>query len=126
MTDVIKIIRISIKRSFLKLRNDSPLFCKAIWKNIWISNIYFNHINWEAKKRKLKEIILRLSIINIIDEILEKWFLYEKRSRKNENFIYYEIQYEIEWEIFCLILSENKKSSKIILLSWFIKYKKSC
>jgi len=126
MIDVIKIVRISVKRSFLKLRKESPLFCNSIWKKIEISNIYFNHINWEAKKRKIKEIILRLSIINLVDEILEKWFLYEKRSRENENFIYYEIQYKLEWEIFCLILSENKKSSKVTLLSWFIKYKKSC
>jgi len=120
--DVIKIVRISVKYAFLNLRKKWLIYCNSIWENVQITNLYFNHINWEAKKRKIKEIVLRLSIINLIEEILEKWYLVETRSKDDELYIYHKIKYEIEWENFCLILSEVKKTWKIILLSGFLQY----
>lgn len=121
MLDIIKIVRISMKKSFKRLKENSPVFCTILNKDIKVTNTYFKHINWYAKHRKLKEIIIRLSIINLIDDILKNWILSEKRNE--ECFVYYEIQYEINWKVFCLVLSKNKKSAEIILFSWFVKNK---
>ena len=57
--------------------------------------------------------------MDFINEILLKWELTE--TRNEEDFIYYRIEYTIEWELFCLILSEIKNTNKIILFSSFIK-----
>ena len=119
MKKVVKLTRISAKRYFKQLRAKSPILCTVLNKEVQITTIYFQHISWKSKVRKIKEVVLRLLMINLIDEILEKWKLSEKREK--EKFIYYEIQYKIEWEVFCLVLSEMKKTWSLTLFSSFIK-----
>lgn len=114
-----KLTRISARKSFKILREKWPIFCKELNEKIKITNVYFDHISWNAKTRKTSEIILRLLMINLIEDILEKWKITE--TKKNENFIYYEIQYKFKWEVFCLVISKVKKSWNFILLSSFIK-----
>lgn len=114
-----KITRISARKSFKILREKWPIFCNALNTKIFVTNTYFDHIYGKSKVRQTEEIILRLLMINLIDDILEKWKIVEKRE--NDHFIYFEIQYKFKWEIFCLVISNIKKSWKFILFSSFLK-----
>ena len=116
---IIKVTRLSAKKHFKRLRGKSPIFCTALDKKIDITNTYLKHIDSNSKIRKVEEIILRLLMMDLINEVLLKWELTE--TRNEEDFIYYRIEYTIEWELFCLILSEIKNTNKIILFSSFIK-----
>lgn len=123
MKKLAKIIRISAKESFKNLRNGWPIFCKELKREIYITRVFFDHINWRSKEREIKEIILRLSTISLIQKILIKWKIRE--IRESEKFKYYWIKYKTEWEIFNLILSKKINWWKTILLSSFIENKKS-
>ena len=121
MKDIANIIRISIKKEFKKLRNKSPIFCNSLNQKVFINNLYLKHINWDSKDRGLKDVISRLPIINLIDDILKSWKLTEKRTEKW--FTYYRIERKIEWIIFCLIISETKNKNLTLLSSFAITKK---
>lgn len=123
MKDIAKIIRVSIKKEFKKLRNKSPLFCNSLKKNIRIDKLYLDHINWRSKQRELKDIISRLPIINLIEEIFQEWFLKETRIRNW--FTYHKIQLEIWWIDFSLVISESKNWNFTLLSSFADTRKKS-
>ena len=118
MKNITKITRITTKRFFNELRKKSPIFCNELNSQIKITKLFFDHINWSSKNRGIKDVIIRLLTISLIEEILKKWKLSE--IRENSFYKYHEIQFIIEWEIFCLILSETKKNWIITLLSSFV------
>ena len=81
MKNLAKIIRISVKKEFKKLRDKWSIYCHSLQKEIFINNLYLKHINWDSKDRELKDIISRLPIINLIEDILKNWILKETRKR---------------------------------------------
>jgi len=119
MKQIAKITRITTKKYFDDLKKKSWFFCNAINKKIKITWIYLNHINWRDRDRNVKEIVLRLLTIILVEDILKFWKLYE--TRKEKDFIYYRIHFEFKWEIFCIVLSEKKETSDIFLFSSFVK-----
>ena len=114
-----KLTRISSRKAFKILREKWPIFCPVLKTDIKITNTYFDHIYWKSKVRQTEEVILRLLMINMVDDIIENWKIAEKRE--NWDFIYYEIQYKFKWEVFSLVISNIKKNWKFILFSWFLK-----
>ncbi len=124
MKDIIKIVRIASKEWFKKLKKTWPLFCSSLNKNFVITNIFLRHISWNtAKKRKLKEIINRLSSISLIEKVALKWDLIETRNDVIvEKTSFYKHTYKIWLNIssveFFIVLWE-KKDWKIVLISTF-------
>lgn len=123
---LVKLVRLSSKEAFLKLRNIWPIFCLAINKNFEVTNLFLRHISGNATKRWIEEIIYRLTSINLIEKISENWDLIETR----ENIIIewhrkfkksYKINYKISDIDFFLILWE-KEDWKIILISVFLNF----
>ena len=91
MRKIWKITRVAVKRAFKKLRNQEKLFCNALNNDILVTKLYLNHINWNAKKRDLKEVILRLLTVILVEEILEKWILEENRNDEKK-FEFYDFE----------------------------------
>ena len=119
MKKIAKITRVAIKRAYNQLKDKQPLFCKSLNSDVKITRLYLNHINWSAKKRNLKEVVLRLLTVILVEEILEKWELVE--TRKTEEYEYYWIKHETDWEIFRMVLSKRIWSKNIYLLSTFVQ-----
>lgn len=125
MQHILRIIRISSKKWFKLLKEKAPYKCSELNKNIEITNIFLKHISGHRKPREIKDIIVRLWMINLIDDILLNWEIIEKRENwKYEWQVYnftYKISLKISWIIFILVIWQNK-SDKYILLSCFSKY----
>jgi len=126
MKKIVKLIRLSSKEAFLKLRNLWEINCYAIWKKFKITNLFFRHISWNAVKRNLREIIERLSSINLIEKISCNWELVETRNniiveKKNRFKKSYKIKYSFADIDFFIVLWE-KDNNEIILISVFINY----
>jgi hypothetical protein len=126
MKKIVKLVRLSSKEAFLKLRNLWEINCYAIWKKFKITNLFFRHISWNAVKRNLREIIERLSSINLIEKISCNWKLVETRyniivEKKNNFLKSYKIKYSFSDIDFFIVLWE-KDNNEIILISVFINY----
>jgi hypothetical protein len=125
MKHILRIIRISAKRWFKLLKEKSPYKCSELNSNIEITNIFQKHISWYQKQRTIKEIILRLWMINLIEDILLKWEIIEIRKNwKYEWKIYnitYRIQLKISWIKFIIVIWKTKKE-RYIILSCFQKF----
>ena len=120
MQKIAKLARISWKISYRMLREKSPIFCNCLKLDVKISQIYLKHIDPNRWKRSIKEIIKRLLMINSVNNILSNWEYIEKRE--DNNYFYHRIELKIQWEIFCLILSEKKSKPWFLsLFSSFIK-----
>jgi hypothetical protein len=78
MQHILRIIRISSKKWFKLLKEKAPYKCSELNKDIEVTNIFFKHISWHKKQRDIKEIIIRLWMINLIDDILLKWEISEE------------------------------------------------
>ena len=124
MKHILRIIRISSKKWFKLLKEKAPYKCSGLNKEIEITNIFLKHISWYKKPREIKDIIVRLWMINLIDDILLNWEIIEKRENwKYEWKIYnftYKVSLKLSWIRFILVVWENKKN-KLILLSCFSK-----
>ncbi len=120
MKRLYKILKISAKESFLKLRKESPYFCTALGKNISIGREFWNHINF-SKYRTIKEIIYRLSIISLVEKSLKEGILVETRNMQDSEKISYRIDLRIKNETFCMVCLENIKRDEISLLSCFVE-----
>ena len=126
MEKIVKLIRISSKEAFKKLRNVWEIECKDIWKSFKITNLFLRHISWITKNRGLRSIIERLSSINLIELISFEWKLVEKR----ENIIIewykkFNKSYKIRliiWKIEFFIILWEKVDWNIILISVFLNY----
>ena len=124
MENILKIIRISSNKWFKILRKNSPYFCKSLDNEVVVTRIFQNHISWYTKSRVNREIIERLSILNIIEDIFEKWNIINKREKwifewkeyKNT----YKISLKIKYFYFIVVIWEKYKWW-FILLSCFVK-----
>lgn len=124
MDKLIRIIRISSKEWFKDLKFKNPIFCNSIWKSFSATNIFYQHILWYKKSRATREIIERLSLINLIKKIAVEWELKETR----QNWIFEDMIFDNTFKIvlkigainFNIVLWEQK-SWKIVLLSCFVK-----
>ena len=125
MKKLVKLIRVSSKESFKKLRSLWNIYCWWIDKNFIVTNIFFRHISGSSKSRTLKNIIERLSSVNLIEKIARNWNLVEIREKPIIEWYEYNKSYKINLEIskidFFIILWE-RKSWEIILISVFMNY----
>jgi len=124
MEQLIKIVKISSKSSFNILKKNAPYFCTILDKNIFVTNKFYKHISWYSRNRKIEEIIERLSIISLIEEIALSWNIFQTKEDtfyEKMHFIKtYKLSYKIE-DIYFIILVWEKDSWKLILLSCFAK-----
>jgi hypothetical protein len=127
MKNLIKLVRIASKESFIKLRNLWEIKCNSLWKNFKVTNLFLRHISWSSKWRKIKDIIERLSSISLIEKIAEKWILVETRKNPIIEWYRYEYSYKIKLNIknidFFIILWD-RKTWETILISVFLNYLK--
>lgn len=124
MQHILRIIRISSKKWFKLLKEKAPYKCSELNKKIEITNIFLKHISGHRKQRDMKEIIIRLWMINLIDDILLKWIITEERKNIKYEWKYflnsYKISYKLNWIIFIVVIWK-KEEEKHILLSCFTK-----
>ena len=125
MKKLIKLVRLSSKKAFLKLRNIWNIYCPDLNKDFNITNLFLKHISWSSKNRKIRDVIERLSCINLIEEISERWKLIETRIEPQIEWYIYKHSYKINLTIknidFFMILWE-RKNWEIILISIFLNY----
>jgi len=125
MKNLVKLVRLSSKEAFKKLRASWEIYCKAIDKNFSVTNLFLKHISWSSKNRKIKDIIERLSSVNLIEKIALEWKLTEERIEPIIEWHVYEKSYKINFEIskidFFIILWERKEW-EIVLISVFLNY----
>jgi len=126
MKKLVKLIRLSSKEAFRKLRNLWEIYSINLWKSFTVSNLFLNHISWSSKNREISDIIERLSSINLVELVSEKWELVETRENiyiENRRFFQktYKLKYSLKDFEFFLILWE-KSDWKIILISIFLNY----
>ena len=124
MQHILRIIRISSRKWFKLLKEKAPYKCSELNKEIEVTNIFLKHISWYQKQRTTKEIILRLWMINIIDDILLNW----KIIQEKENVLFewksflksYRLELKIKWIHFIVVIWK-KEDNIHILLSCFAK-----
>ena len=51
MKKLIKLIRLSSKKAFIKLRDKWDIYCSPIEKYFKVTNLFLKHISWSSKKR---------------------------------------------------------------------------
>ncbi len=128
MKKLVKIVRISSKEWFKKLRDKWPIYCKAIDEKFMVSNLFLRHISWNATKRSIMEIIERLSIINLVEKIWSTWNLLEVRENilieKNNYRKSFKIWLTIKKVDFSIILAQ-RIDEKVVLISAFVNFKKN-
>ena len=124
MDNLIKIVKIASKSSFKTLKKNAPYNCTVLNKPIFVSNIFYKHISWYSKNRKSIEIIERLSIMSLIEEIALEWDIFQTKEdvfyEKSHFIKSYKISYVIE-NIYFLIIVWEKENWKLTLLSCFAK-----
>ena len=101
MKKLIRIVRLSSKEWFKNLRKKWSIYCNSIDRHFIVSNLFLNHISWSSKKRELRDIIERLSTINLIEKIADKWILIEERSDiivENKRFLEELIKYYVKFQ----------------------------
>ena len=125
MKQLIKLVRISSKESFKKLRDVWKIYCTELDIHFKVTWLFLRHISWNTKSRVLKDIIERLSSVSLIERIWKDWILVETRvdpkiEKKNYNFSY-KINLMIEKIDFFIVLAK-KANWEVILISVFINY----
>ena len=124
MDNILKIIRISSNKWFKILKKNSPYYCKSLNNTVNITRTFQNHISGYSKSRVNREIIERLSILNLIDDILLNWKIIEERKKWLFEWKEYKNTYKISFKIksfyFILIIWE-KYNWGFLLLSCFVK-----
>jgi len=126
MKKLVKLIRLSSKEAFKKLRNLWKIKCYAIDNSFEVTNLFLRHISGNATKRWIKEITYRLSSINLIEKIAMKWKLVETRKNiiiewKRKFWKSYKIRY-IQSKIEFFIVLWQKENWTIILISVFLNF----
>ena len=125
MKKIVKLVRLSSKEAFLKLRNLWEINCYAIWKTFSVTNFFLNHISWKSRNRWIREIIERLSSINLIEKISCNWELVETRENIKIEWKNFKKSYKIRFikqNIEFFIVLWEKENLKIILISVFLNY----
>jgi len=127
MRKIIKLVRLSSKEAFLKLRDLWEIKCNSIWKTFRVTNFFLNHISWKSRNRVLREIIERLSSINLIEKIALNWELVETRENIKIEWKDFKKSYKIKFikqKIEFFIVLAEKNNWELILVSVFINYLK--
>ena len=125
MKKLVKLVRLSSKESFKRLRDLGEIKCNAINKNFKVTNLFLRHISWSSKNRRIRDIIERLTSINLIEKVSSKWKLIETRKKPIIEKYEYKKSYKIKLKIsninFYLILAERFEW-EVILISVFINF----
>lgn len=122
MKSLHQVLKISAKESFKTLRKHGPYFCESLSQNIYITNLFWNHINF-SKERSIREIVERLSIIPLIERVLQEGQCV--KTTEDRHLIFYRITLTIKHLSFPVICKYNKKErGHNILLSCFIDIQK--
>ena len=121
-----QLIKISSKESFYKLRDLWEINCKSLNKSFKVTWLFYRHISGKSRNRVVRDIVERLSSINLIEKISLEWKLTETRNNimiEKTRFFKktYRIFLNIEKIDFFIILWE-KSNWKIILISVFLNY----
>ncbi len=126
MKKLVKLVRLSSKEAFKKLRNNWEIECDCIWRSFSVTNLFLKHISWSSKKREIDDIVERLSCINLVEKISNNWQLIEERENITiDKKRFFQKTYKVkivlkEFEFF-LVLWE-KKDNSIILISIFFNF----
>ena len=125
MQNIVKLVKLSSKEAFIQLRNWWSIFCDSLNRDCAVTKIFYKHISWERKNRKIKEVIKRLSCISLIKKILSEWILTEERWENKVDWKYFQkffrIYLKIEDMDFFLIIWE-KVNLRLTLISVFIEF----
>lgn len=126
MKKLVKLVRLSSKEAFLKLRNIWPIYCSVIKNNFEVTNLFLRHISWSSKNREIYDVIERLSCISLIEKISFNSSLVEIRENVTiENKRFFKKTFKVKSSLkdfdFFLILWE-KENWKIILISIFLNF----
>lgn len=122
MQNLHRILKISAKEAFKTLRKHGPYHCQSLSQEIYVTNIFWNHINF-SKERSIREIVERLSIIPLIERILQEGICVKTTEEKHLTF--FRISLSIKHLSFSVICKHNKKENgHNILLSCFIDIQK--
>jgi len=122
MKSLHQVLKISAKESFKTLRKYGPYSCKSLSQDIYVTNVFWNHINF-SKERSIREIIERLSIIPLLEKILKEGKCV--KTIEDRHLIFYRITLTIKHLSFSVICKYNKKEKgHNILLSCFIDIQK--
>ncbi len=119
MKTLFRLAKKSAKKVFFSLRENAPYFSPALGKNVYITKIFLGHItNISTKNRSYKEIVERILIIPFVQEALKKGVITE--SRNQESFSFTRLEFSSGSDIFCFILTKEKRG--YILISCFRKF----
>jgi len=117
MKGVHKILKISAKEAFKNLRGQAPFFCTSLNKEVFVTKLFWNHINF-SKQRTIREVIYRLATIPLIARILAEG----KTVKVSKNF--FQINLTLQGQTFSvIILQDLQRDNKCFLLSCFLFYK---
>ena len=111
----ISLLKLSSKKSFQQLQKKSPFYCVCLDKRVLITKQFYNHIRF-TKNRPKEDLIPRLLMLSLIDDIFEKGKVTE--NRKEERGIFYKITLKIGTHICSIIVLENESQHR--LLSCFL------
>lgn len=126
MKQLVKLVRLSSKEAFKKLRSSKKIYCKDLNKTFKVTNLFLRHISWRSKNRELRDVIERLSSINLIEKIWNEWDLIEVRDNiVIEWYKKFDKSYKIKLitsNIEFFIILWEKSTSEVILISVFLNY----
>ena len=112
------LIKLSASREFQFLRSRAPLFCVILNTYISVTRVFYDHIaHHQRRRRKVNDLVERLLMIPLVDEILMQGQVSEVRDINK--YKYTEISHTIDGQVYSVVIRENKQ--KAILLSCFIK-----
>jgi len=115
MKSLQKVLKISARYAFKKLRSVSPYFCGALGEKVHVTRIFWNHINF-AKERSLQDSLERLSMFPLLEIIIKRGTVVSSDE------IFTKMCFEEFGVEFLIIIL--KDSYKHVLLSCFIRHNK--
>jgi len=125
MQNIVQLVKLSSKEAFYQLRDWWEIYCKSLDRNCAITKIFYKHISWERKNRKIKEVVKRLSAISLIKKILNEWELIEERWENKVDWKFFQKFFRLELKIedinFFVVIWE-KINQRLTLISVFVKF----
>ena len=113
---ILKLAKISARKTFQNLRKTAPLDCAILDCEIEVSKKFFNHIVFNKKRfREKKDLIERILIIPLLNEILQTGVLITKRAAKFDQFF----KISKKYRDFILSAIVQKSAEKYFLISCF-------
>jgi hypothetical protein len=116
MKKLLPLVKISAKRIFKSLRSKAPIFCPSIKQPINIGKLFLNHISY-ARRREIRDIIERLIMLSLVEEIIEEGKCIETRQSSGKTF--YKISHQINKNHLSVIIEHTGEREGYTLLSCF-------